>query len=140
MRYWEDLAVGDNERYGRHELTHAEIADFTARFAPPAVDAPDTDAAPGYMLCCVAMRLLVDHALSDMASLGSPGVDRIEWPMPAHAGDVLTLTTETLSSRALESRPEMGLIKQQTRLENQHGQIVARMQTNALIARRGSAS
>lgn len=140
MRYWEDMAVGENHRFGHHELTHDEIADFTARFAPPAVDGADAAAAPGFMLCCIAMRLQVDHALTDTASLGSPGVDRIEWPTPAHAGDVLMLATEILSLRALESRPEMGLIKQRMRLENQHGDIVARMWTNAFVARRGGVS
>lgn len=136
MRYWEDLAVGEIHRYGRHELKNDEIADFTARFSPPAVIGAGADAAPGYLLCCIAMRLLVDHALADMASLGSPGVDRIDWPNAAYAGDVVSLTTELLSARVLASRPEMGLFKQAMVLENQQGEAVARLWTNALIARR----
>ncbi|KEZ77593.1 hypothetical protein [Salinisphaera hydrothermalis] len=140
MRYWEDLAVGETHRYGRYELTEKEHADFVSRFAVPAVVGADADAVPGYWLCCIAMRLLVDHALTDMASLGSPGVDRIDWPTAARIGDVLTLSTELLSARVLESRPEMGLIKQTMTLENQRGDAVARMWTNALVARRETAS
>lgn len=140
MRYWEDLAVGETHRFGQHELTRAEIDAFAAGFAPPAVAGADAGAAPGYLLCCIAMRLLVDHTLADMASLGSPGVDRIDWPTPAHAGDMLSLATELLSARVLESRPEMGLIKQAMVVENQNGEAVARLWTNALIARREAAS
>lgn len=136
MRYWEDLVMGETHRYGRYELTEQERADFVSRFAVPAVAGADADAVPGYLLCCIAMRLLVDHALADTASLGSPGVDRIDWPNPAHVGDVLTLSTELLSARVLESRPEMGLIKQTVTVENQHAEAVARIWTNALVARR----
>lgn len=140
MRYWEDLAVGETHRYGRYELTSEEIADFATRFSPPAVTEAGAKAAPGYLLCCIGMRLLVDHALADMAALGSPGVDHIDWPNPAHVGDVVSLSTEILSARVLESRPEMGLIKQSMVVKNQHGEAVARMCTNALIARREVAS
>lgn len=140
MRYWEDLAVGETHRYGRYTLTGEEIAQFTARFAPPAVVGANADAAPGYLLCCIGMRLLVDHSLVGMASLGSPGVDRIDWPNPAYAGDVLSLSTELLSARVLNSRPEMGLIMQFMAVENPHGVPVARMWTNALVARRGAPS
>ncbi|HET7315022.1 dehydratase [Salinisphaera sp.] len=137
MRYWEDMAAGETHRYGRHELSADEIADFGARFAVPAVAGAEPGAAPGHLLCCIAMRLLVDHALSGMASLGSPGVDHIDWPVPAYAGDVLYLSTEMLSLRPLESRPEMGLVKQRVTLSNQHGEAVARLATNAFVARRG---
>lgn len=140
MRCWEDLTVGETHRYGRYELTGREYADFVCQFAVPGVAGADDDAVPGYLLCCIAMRLMVDHALLDMASLGSPGVDRIDWPNPAHVGDVLTLSTELLFARVLESRPRMGLIKQAMTLENQRGEAVARMLTNALVARRGAAS
>lgn len=136
MRYWEDLDIGETRRYGAYRLTAAEIADFSARFAAPGVAGAPADAASATLLCGVAMRLLVDHALVDMASLGSPGVDRIDWPAPARAGDVLALVTETLESRVLASRPEMGLIKQRVEMTNQRGDVVARLWTNALIARR----
>ena len=140
MRYWEDLTVGETHRYGRYELTDHEIADFAARFSPPAVAGAPAGAVPGYLLCCIAMRLMVDHALLDMASLGSPGVDHIDWPNPAYAGDVVSLATELLSARVLNSRPDMGLIKKAMVVENQHGEPVARMWTNALVARRDAAS
>ncbi len=140
MRYWEDMAVGETRRYGRYELTGEEIAAFATRFSPPAVAGAGADAAPGYLLCCIGMRLLVDHALADLASLGSPGVDHIDWPNLAYVGDVVSLSTDLLSARVLESRPEMGLIKQAMVVENQHGEPVARMWTNALIARREAAS
>lgn len=140
MRYWEDLVVGETHRYESHELTQDEIVDFGNRFAAPAVVGADETAAPGLLICCIGMRLLVDHALAGTASLGSPGIDRIDWPATAHSGDVLSLSTELLSSRILESRPEMGLVKQFLAVENQRGQVAARMWTNALFARRGESS
>lgn len=142
MRYWEDLRVDEVWRVGRHELSQNEIVAFRERFTPLATvftqaEGSDIrDAAPGYLLCCLGMRMLVDHLLADMASLGSPGVDRIDWPVPAFAGDVLSLAAVLQSMRVLKSRPEMGLIKQRIAVVNQRGTEVARMWTNALIARR----
>lgn len=137
MRYWEDLAVGEMHHLGSHELTGDDVMAFTDRFfVPPAVVGADAAAVPGYLLCCVAMRLLVEHALNDMASLGSPGVDRLDWPSPAYVGDVLTLSTELLSTRVLRSRPEMGLARQYMALEKQGGEVVTRFWTHILIARR----
>lgn len=142
MRYWEDMRVGERGRFGHHRLSGKEIAEFQERFNPlPTIlvdgEMPDSgEVAPGYLLCCIGMRMLVEHFLVDMASLGSPGVDRIDWPAPAVAGDMLSLTTVLLSTRPLKSRPEMGLIKQRLVIVNQCGAEVARMWTNAFVARR----
>jgi acyl dehydratase len=137
MHYWEDLSVGERHRFGSYELTHEEVAAFAEHFfTPPAVAGADANAVPGYFLCCVAMRLWVDNMLASAASLGSPGVDRVDWPSPAHVGDVVSLATELLAARVLKSRPEMGLVKHKAVLVNQADEPVTRLWTNVLVARR----
>ena len=45
--------------------------------------------ASGWMTASIMMRLLVDHYVSRMASMGSPGLDELRWLRPVRAGDVL---------------------------------------------------
>ena len=45
--------------------------------------------ASGWHTAGLAMRLYVDHFLSHVASLASPGVDELRWPNPVRPGDSL---------------------------------------------------
>lgn len=136
MQYWEDLSLGAARRFGEHRLTVGDIEHFAARFRLPGAARCAPDVAPGYLLCCIGMRLLVDHQLSGLASLGSPGLDLIDWPRLATVGECLHLRARVIDARVLRSRPHMGLVRQRLCLCNEHGAPVARMWTNALVARR----
>ena len=41
----------------------------------------------GWHSCAMMMRMLVDHYVSAVASLGSPGVDELRWLQPVQPGD-----------------------------------------------------
>jgi acyl dehydratase len=46
--------------------------------------------ASGWHTASLMMRLFVDHYLSRVASLGSPGVDELRWLKPVFPGDRLS--------------------------------------------------
>lgn len=141
MRYWEDFQPGEVETFGDYRLEAEEIADFAQRFgaATSDVSMDPAQTAPQMLVCSVYMRLLVDHLLTHSTSMGSPGIDSIDWLQPVHAGDVLSVRMELLSARALESRADLGLLKHQATLSNQHDVVVLELVSNALFRRREAA-
>lgn len=141
MRYWEDFAPGEVETFGAYRLEADEIAAFGQQFgsASGEIKPAAASAAPQMLVCGVFMRLLVDHLLIDSASMGSPGVDAIDWFAPVYAGDVLSVTMELLSARVLESRADLGLLKHKATVRNQHDVVVAELISNALFRRKETA-
>lgn len=136
MRYWEDFQPGEVERFGAYCVDAAEIAGFAGRFA---ASAARDNVAPPMLVCAVFMRLLVDHLLADSASMGSPGVDAIDWHAPVQAGDVLSVDMKLVSTRVLASRTDLGLLKHRAAVRNQHHELVAELMCNALFRRREAA-
>jgi acyl dehydratase len=56
------------------------------------------------------MRMIVDGLLGRTASMGSPGVDDVQWRRPAYAGDDLRLDAEVLETRP-SSRADRGYVR-----------------------------
>lgn len=141
MRYWEDFQPGEVETFGNYHLQASEVADFAQRFGAATSNASSAAAqtAPQMLICGVYMRLLVDHLLAHSTSMGSPGIDSIDWLQPVHAGDVLSVRLQLLSARALESRADMGLLKHRATVSNQHDAVVLELVSNALFRRRAAA-
>ena len=67
-------------------------------------------AASGWYLCAFAMRMIVDGLFNRSASLGSPGVEEIQWRRPVFAGDELRGEAEVLEMRP-SSRPDRGFVR-----------------------------
>jgi acyl dehydratase len=70
------------------------------------------------------MRLLTDHFLSRVASLGSPGVDELRWTRPVRPGDSLRIRVSILEARRSRSKPDRGVVRTQIEVLNQHGEVV----------------
>lgn len=147
MRYWEDFEVGAVETFGAYTVDEAEIVAFGRAYDPlpfhvdpeAAADGPYGGlTAPGLLTCAIFMRMLVDHVLSRSASMGSPGLDSVRWTRPVYAGDTLSVHQEILAARVLESRPELGLVKNRFTVVNQDGAAVAELASNALFRRRAA--
>ena len=146
MIYWEDVEVGTVERFGAYEVTRDEVLAFARAYDPQPFHLDDEAAAQslfgrlsasGWHTCAMTMRMLVDHmGKTDMASLGSPGIDELRWLKPVHPGDMLSVETEILEKRPLESRPDVGLHKSLTRVFNQDGVEVMRFISNMMMRRR----
>jgi acyl dehydratase len=132
-RYFEDYVPGAVYEYGYAGVSEADIVAFAERFDPQPihVDARFADGGPfggliasGWHTAGIAMRLIVDHYLSRVASLASPGVDELRWPTPLRPGDSLRLRTTILDTRRSRSKPDRGLVRTRAELLNQDDQIV----------------
>src|ERR1700686_4147174 len=87
-RYFEDYPPGHVYEFGTITVSEAEIIDFARQFDPQYfhIDPEKAKAsrfggivASGWHTIGLAMRLYVDHYLSSVASLASPGTDDIRW-------------------------------------------------------------
>lgn len=149
MRYWEDFKPGTVECYGAYHVSEDEIIAFGRAYDPLPfhVDSEAARAgpygrltAPGLLTCAIFMRMLVDNVLAQAASMGSPGCDSVRWFVPVCAGDTLSVRQETLSSRILESRPEMGLVANRFDVLNQNAEIVCEIRSKGLFGRRDTSA
>jgi acyl dehydratase len=141
-RYFEDYVAGAVYEYGYVGVTEAEIIVFAERFDPQPihVDAKFAATGPfggliasGWHTSSIAMRLIVDHYLSRVASLASPGIDELRWPTPVRPGDTLRLRTTIIETRRSRSKPDRGLVRTRAELLNQHDQIVLSLLAMNLI-------
>jgi acyl dehydratase len=143
--YWEDFAVGSVAHYGPRPITREEIIDFASEFDPQPMHLDDAAArasmlgglaASGWHSCALLMRLMVDGLLRDAHSLGSPGVEEVQWLRPVRPGDHLTARSTVLETRASRSRPDLGLVKLRCELLDQHGAIAMSMVSTLMVGRR----
>lgn len=145
MLYWEDFEVGNEQRYGSHAVTEADIVEFGREFDPQpfhvdvqgAADGPFGGLiASGWQTAGWCMRMMVDNVLSRAASMGSPGLESIRWKRPVRPGDTLHVYSTVIDRRASRSRPGMGLVKSRFEVCNQNGQVVMEMVSQVMFERR----
>ena len=134
--YWEDMQVGSERDLGTITATREEIIAFATQFDPQPFHLDDEVAeasvfgglcASGWHTCAMAMRLMVTNFLHEAASLGSPGLESLQWKKPVMPNDTLHLTYKILASRAMRSKPDVGLVRTQWVMHNQHGECVLQM-------------
>jgi acyl dehydratase len=149
LLHYEDIEVGRAMPLGSRTVTAEEIVGFARLYDPQpfhldAEAARETPlgglAASGWHTAALMMRLYVDGLLAGMASMGSPGIEKLDWPAPVRPGDTLTGTFTAIDKRVSRSRPEMGLLSIVVGLDNQHGTRVLEMRATTLCATRRDAA
>jgi acyl dehydratase len=147
-RYFEDYVPGAVYEYGYVTVTEADILDFARAFDPQPIHTDLEFAArgpfggliaSGWHTAGIMMRMLVDHYLSRVASLASPGLDELRWPAPVRPGDSLRLRATVIEARRSRSKPDRGLIRTQSELVNQNDEIVLRVTAMNIIGARNPA-
>src|SRR5579871_4036942 len=117
--HFEDFHAGQTYALGTHRLTADEIVEFASEFDPqPQHLDPEAAkssilgglAASGWHLCALAMRMMVEGLFCKAASMGSPGVEEVQWRRPVFAGDLLQLEAEVLDTRE-STRLDRGYIR-----------------------------
>lgn len=117
--HFEDFRVGQVFALGTHQITADEIIAFAKEFDPQPQHIDPVAAkssilgalaASGWHLCALSMRMMVDGLFARAASMGSPGIEEVQWRKPVYAGDLLQLQTEVLGSRE-SSRADRGYIR-----------------------------
>jgi acyl dehydratase len=127
-RWFEDYQPGSVYEYGHRDVTEAEIVAFASQFDPQPIHVDVAWAktgpfggviASGWHTAGMFTRLYVDHYLSSVASLASPGVDEVRWPVPVRPGDRLRMRVTVLEARPSSSKPDRGIVHTRGELINQ---------------------
>ncbi|MDR3439748.1 MaoC family dehydratase [Telmatospirillum sp.] len=144
-RYFEDYRVGDVHNFGKIAVDEAEIISFAKRFDPQSFHV-DPDAArqgpfggliaSGWHTAGLMMRLLTDHFISTVASLGSPGIDEIRWLQPVRPGDDLSLRVTIRDAVPSKSKSDRGLVRCFIEVVNQQDSVVMTLIAMMLVRRR----
>ena len=117
-------------------ITEKEIIEFSEKYDPQRFHinieaANDTIfsglIASGWHTCSLMMKMMCDEYLLKSASLGSPGLNNIRWIKPVRPGDTLSMKTEVLESREMDSRPNVGLINTLWTCFNQKNETILTM-------------
>ena len=144
-QYWEDLPVGRVLALGSVTVEREEVLAFARQYDPQPFHLDDEAAArsmfgrlsaSGWHTCAMAMGLMVRGFLHESSSLGSPGLEKIQWLRPVYPGDTLTLRQTITEARPMASRPEVGLIRSLWEISNQDGEQVLRMDGWGMFGRR----
>jgi acyl dehydratase len=147
-RYFEDYEAGRVYEFGTISVSEQEIIDFARRFDPqyfhidPQMAAASRFGgiiASGWHTVGLAMRLYVDHYLSHVASLASPGCDEIRWPNPVRPGDILRIRVVILEARLSRSKPDRGIVRAKVEALNQREELVLSIIVVSFLGRRPQA-
>lgn len=145
LYYWEDMLPGSVRDLGTITPTREEIIAFASQFDPQPFHLDDEAAkasvfgslcASGWHTCAMAMRLMVTNFLHESSSLGSPGLENLQWKKPVLPNDTLRLQHKILESRPMRSKPDVGLVRTQWEMHNQHGDLVLHMEGWGMFRRR----
>ena len=147
--FWEDFPVGSVRTFGAYEVKREDVLTFASAYDPQPFHLDDAAAeaslfgrlaASGWHTCAMTMRMLCEGYLLQSASLGSPGIDNLRWHKPVYPGDTLHVDYTVLEARPMASRPGVGLVKSQTEVKNQHGDVVLSMNGWGMFRRREAPS
>lgn len=135
-RYFEDYLAGSVHEFGPIAVEEAEVIAFARRFDPQPFHLDPEAAqqtmfggliASGWHTASLMMRLIVDHYLSRVASLGSPGIDELRWLKPVRPGDTLSVRVTILETKRSRSKPDRGIVRSFIEVLNQTEEVVMSM-------------
>ena len=148
-RYFEDYEPGAVYDCGSVVVSEAEVIAFAERYDPQFFHTDPAAAkdsmfggliASGWHTASMMMRQLVDHYLSSVASLASPGVDELRWLAPVRPGDTLRVQATVKDARVSKSNPARGVVTGYIEVVNQDGVVVSTVKAvNLLLTRAGLA-
>jgi acyl dehydratase len=146
-RYFEDYVPGAVCVYGDIAMTEASIVEFARRYDPQLIHANPEAAqrgpfrgliASGWHTVACVMKVLVEHYLSQVAAIVSPGIDELRWTAPVRPGDVLHVRVTVEAATLSRSKPDRGLVRTFIEALNQRDEVVLTMRAMNLILRRGN--
>ena len=142
-RYFEDYVPGDVHEFGSIVAEESEMIAFARRFDPQLFHTDPVAAkqsifggliASGWYTAGLMMRLYVDHYLSHIASLSSPGVDELRWLKPVRPGDSISIRITVTDTKRSNSKPDRGIVHSYIEVLNQHSEIIMSMKATNFLA------
>ncbi len=144
-QYLEDHVVGSVFQFGSVFVDEKEMISFAKKYDPQVFHTNPEAAkktvfggliASGWLTGSLAMRLIVEHRLSRVANLGSPGIDEVRWWKPVRRGDTLSVRMSILETRRSQSKPDRGVVKAWIEVLNQSEEVVMSWKgTNIVLCR-----
>jgi acyl dehydratase len=128
-----DFHPGQRLVYGPVTITESQIVSFAREYDPPwfHTDIQRAETGPwqgliasGWQTCGIAMRLVVEGALQDSESFGSPGLEYLKWLAPVRPGDALSVRAEVLDVRRSTRKTSLGVLRWRWQLANQREEDV----------------
>ena len=92
--------------------------------------------ASGWQTCALVMGELVKNYFSPSSSLGSPGIDELQWLKPVRPGDRLTVRATILETKRSHSKPDRGLVRTLVEASNQQQEKVVSFKALNFMLRR----
>jgi acyl dehydratase len=141
MRFAE-FHAGQIIEAGPYLVTEPELVHFAKAYDPqwfhtdaaPAAEGPFGGLiASGWHTAAIAMRLIVDAALTGSESFASPGLQYLKWPHPVRPGDSLRLVAEVMQTRRSEKQPTLGILHWRWQLFNQRELQVLELEATSLF-------
>ena len=132
-RHYEDYTVGETVNAPGVSLTESDIIDFAKQSIHGGL------IASGWQVGAASFRMLIQSGFFGRASMGSSGLNNLRWPSPTRPGDTLYARVTVLSKRESRSRPELGLVEIECRVENQRGEVCCTWDTVQLVLKRPEA-
>lgn len=132
-RYFEDYVVGSTYEFGPIKVEERDIIDFAGEYDPQAFHLDPEKAkdgpfggliASGWHTAALTMRLLVDHYISRVAGLGSPGSGAIRWLKPVRPGDELSIRVTIVAANRHLTKPDRGIVRSLVETINQDREVV----------------
>jgi acyl dehydratase len=140
-RWFEDYHVGTVDEFGDIAVTAEEIVAFARRYDPQSMHVGPGDViASGWHTTAMVMRLIVEHYLSKVAALPSPGIDELRWIRPVRPGDRLHVRVTVTEARLSRSKPDRGLVRSLVEVLNQAGDVVMSFRPMNLMRCRNTVS
>jgi acyl dehydratase len=146
--YFEDVRVGETQRFGRYAVTREEIIEYARQFDPQPFHVDEEAAkrsmfggliASGWHTGAMFIRMVCDHAITGAATTGALGFDDLKWLKPVRPGDILSVETRVAEKIDLPSRHAVGTVKMESRVLNQQGEAVMTLTSLVLYRRRSTA-
>ena len=147
-RFFEDYQEDTVIEMGPVYVEEDELIEFALRYDPQPIHiSPETAKkgpykgliASGWYTCALVMGELVKNYFSPSSSLGSPGIDELQWLRPVYPGDRLTVRATILESKLSRSKPDRGLVHTQIEaLNQQQEKVVSFKALNFMLRRKSS--
>lgn len=140
--YFEDYHKGQTSQFGAYEVTENEIKEFAEKYDPQFFHLDKEAAkaslfgglcASGWHTGAMFMRMLIDNLPEDHGSLGSPGIDKLNWLKPVYPGYILSVKSRVDKCRLSESKPGVGLVRVHYQVVNQYDVTVMTVESNAFF-------
>lgn len=146
MIYFDDVRVGERAEMGSYAVTREEVLEFARKYDPQPFHLSDEAAAKthfgriaasGWHTAAMTMAVIVGHVMrTEQAGLGSPGVDTLRWLKPVYPGDTISVAAAVIEATPSRSKPEIGSIKSEVEVRNQHDEPVMRFTSIVLMRRK----